>query len=288
MSTANRIAAFAAVALLAAVTRADVPATQHVSTAPAAVPSTTQPAVAPFELLDSGHIAVMAAINGKGPYRFVLDTGAPMTLINEKVAKLSGIMGPKFHRPFFAPLGNLGPQKVDSIDISGGHQDHMIAQVWNHPTVDLIAREEGPLEGIIGFPFFAKFRCVIDYRRRTIAMTPSPFQPVDTQERLQSSLTTRHGVPTIEPAVSLGLRVAKGDAAAPGVTVTAVLADGPAAAAGVKVDDRLLTLDGRWTESVDDVYKAAAAVDAAATGVAVTVSRGGTVSTIRVPVRHGI
>jgi S1-C subfamily serine protease len=44
---------------------------------------------------------------------------------------------------------------------------------------------------------------------------------------------------------------------AAGVTVGTVFAGGAADKAGVKSGDRLLTLDGRWTDSVADCYRAA-------------------------------
>ena len=46
----------------------------------------------PFELLKSRHMAVQVKINGKGPYRLIFDTGAPMNLINNKIAKEAGVI----------------------------------------------------------------------------------------------------------------------------------------------------------------------------------------------------
>jgi S1-C subfamily serine protease len=63
------------------------------------------------------------------------------------------------------------------------------------------------------------------------------------------------------PAGLWGLELAKGksddDA---GVDVKAVLDGGPAAAAGLKTGDRVLTIDGRWTDSLADAYQAASFV----------------------------
>ena len=56
-----------------------------------------------------------------------------------------------------------------------------------------------------------------------------------------------------------GLAVAKPDAA-PGVRVTHIYSGAAAAAAGLRVGDRLLTLDDRWTDTVNDCYEAAAFV----------------------------
>ncbi len=256
------------------------------TTAPVAVAS-TRPAVVPFELMPSGHIAVMARFNGRGPYRFVFDTGAPSLLVGERVAKLSGVLPPKFRRPFFSIMGNLGEHKATSVDVGGGRLDGPMVEVWNHPTVDLLARAEGPLEGIIGFPFFARFRTTIDYRARTLTFAPSTFRPVDTQARLTASM--EGGDPVIAPAATLGVRLAK-DARdpAPGVVVTDVSANGPAAEAGLLIGDRVLTLDGRWTDAVPDAYTAVADVDPDAKAMPVTLSRDGRKMTLSIAVRQGI
>ena len=42
------------------------------------------PIAVPFELLKTQHMVVNVKINGKGPYRLIFDTGAPVTLINNK------------------------------------------------------------------------------------------------------------------------------------------------------------------------------------------------------------
>src|SRR5262249_30828663 len=47
---------------------------------------------ASFELLKSGHMAVQVKINGKGPFRLVFDTGAPMMLVTTRLAKEAGLV----------------------------------------------------------------------------------------------------------------------------------------------------------------------------------------------------
>src|SRR4029434_2844464 len=47
--------------------------------------------VVPFEELPSGHLVVPCTIDGHGPYRFVVDTGANAFVIDPDVAKALGI-----------------------------------------------------------------------------------------------------------------------------------------------------------------------------------------------------
>src|SRR5262245_28741025 len=52
-----------------------------------------KPAVVPFEILKTKHMAVQIKVNDKGPYRVIFDTGAPITLVNSKIAKEAGLKG---------------------------------------------------------------------------------------------------------------------------------------------------------------------------------------------------
>jgi hypothetical protein len=283
------VLAVAIVSVVAAtVAKGEQPATRAVATSQPSAAVASEPAVVRFELMPSGHIAIRARINGRGPYRFVFDTGAPALLVSERVGRLAGVLPANFRRPFFTLMGNLGDHVAHSIEVGGGRQNEIKVQVWNHPTVDLLARQEGPLEGLIGFPFFAHFRTTIDYRLRTITFAPSTYQPVDVAARLQAAMES-DGPPVIAPAASLGVRLAKDqrDTAA-GVIVVAVSPGGPGADAGLLIGDRLLTLDGRWTDAVDDVYRACADVDRSQAAMTATVSRDGRPMTLRVAVRPGI
>ncbi len=59
-----------------------------------------------------------------------------------------------------------------------------------------------------------------------------------------------------------------------GVDVKSVVPGSAADKAGLKRGDRLLTLDGRWTDSIEDLYEAAGFVKAG-TKVVVRIKRGG-------------
>ena len=55
-----------------------------------------KPMKTPFELLKTQHMTVQVKINGKGPYRLIFDTGAPVTLINNRIAKEAGVFPKDF------------------------------------------------------------------------------------------------------------------------------------------------------------------------------------------------
>ena len=223
----------------------------------------TRPVILPIEVVHSGHIAIHAKINGHGPYRFIFDTGSPSLVISEQVARDSKILSTDFDRPFFTPLGNLGEYPVRSITMGRATQGGLIADVWNHPTVELLGKMYGRFEGLIGFPFFAHYQLTIDYKTKTMMLVPSKYKPQDTKQKLIDRLSAP-GIKFWAPTESIGIAVSKAkDDQAAGVVIDSVLSESPAANGGLKAGDRLLTLDGRWTDSVDDCYAALTAIDSA-------------------------
>ena len=249
-----------------------------------------KPITVPFELLKSRHMAVQVKINGKGPYRVVFDTGAPINLLNNRVAKESGVLPKDFKRPPFALFGSAGQFKIETLELGGVKAQNLQTAVMDHPLVKVMAKELGPLEGIVGFSFFARYRMTIDYQAKELTFVPTGYDPPDMMAKVMALLLAPPAKKkqVLAPAAQWGLRVTKGagDEEA-GVTVAEVLPDGPAAAAGLKAGDRLLTLDGRWTDSVADCFAAAGHVRPG-TAVRVRVRRGGEEKELTVTPQRGM
>jgi hypothetical protein len=219
----------------------------------------------PFELLRSRHMAVEVKINGKGPYRLIFDTGAPTNLINNKLAKEAGVIKKGDKGPALPLFGLGGIKTMDTVEIGGVKLAKVPVTVMDHPTVTAISKALGPIDGIIGFPFFARYKTVVDYQKRELTFTPNGYEPGDVMKGMMDKLMGPKGKREpriVAPAAAWGFELADKDAddEAPGVTVKRVVAGSPAAAAGLKPGDRLLTLDGRWTDSVGDTYTAASFV----------------------------
>jgi len=123
----------------------------------------------------------------------------------------------------------------------------------------------GPLDGLIGFPFFARYRTTIDYQAKTLTFVPTAYSPPDVMTKLMDSLMERDQplkTRVVGPAAQWGFKVYKDDEKEAGVTVKAVFAGSAADKAGLEVGDRILSLDGRWTDTVADCYRAASHVKA--------------------------
>lgn len=225
--------------------------------------SVAKPVVVPFDLLPTKHMVVKIKVNGKGPYPVIFDTGAPVTLLNNKVAKEAGLLK-KMAKPLFSLWGSAGPVRIQTLQVGDLKVEDVPAIVMDHPTVEeLSKRTMVPLHGIVGFPFFARYKMTLDYQAKQMTFVPNGYDPPDVMQELTATLMTmmqdkQPAAKVLAPAAQWGLVLHKesGDEEA-GVTIREVLPDSAAAKAGLKPGDRLLTLDKRWTDSVADCYAAA-------------------------------
>jgi hypothetical protein len=234
-----------------------------------------RPVAVPFELLTTRHMAVQIKINGKGPYRVIFDTGAPVLLINNRIAKESGVLPKKFEPPPIQLFGTAGEFKIKTLQLGDLKAKDVPAIVMDHPTLELAAKVLGPLDGIVGFPFFARYRMTIDYQAKEMTFVSNGFKPPEVMEAMMARMFSGETRTVVDPAAQWGLVVHKerGDEE-PGVTIKMVVSGSAAAEAGLRTGDRLLTLDGRWTDSVTDCYAAARHVKPG-TAARVTLKRAG-------------
>jgi hypothetical protein len=249
-------------------------------------------AAVPFEMVRTNHMVVRAEINGKGPFHLIFDLGAPITLLSNQAGEKSGVIGADAPRSLLFSL--RGEAEIDRLQVGDLTAREVPVIVLDHPVLKALGDVLGrPLDGIIGYTFFARYRTTIDYQARTMT-----FEPVDFRVRnLFRDLPGRLAGPKVARQVVLapgglwGLRV--GAAAdgqgleTPGVPILEVVPGSPAAAAGLKPGDILTTLDGRWTTSVSDTYAAAAAI-APDRDVGVVIRRDGQELTLMVRPRPGI
>jgi hypothetical protein len=233
----------------------------------------------PFELLKSRHMAIQIKINGKGPYRLIFDTGAPTNLINTRIAKDSGLMKKDERGGGFGLFSMPGQKTIDTLEIGDIKVEKMPVMVMDHPTVAAISNALGPIDGLIGFPFFARYKTTIDYQKKEMTFEPNGYVPGDAMQALMNKVMSMQGgkpePAIVAPAALWGFGVEKEEKdEEPGVDVKEVMAGGPAALGGLKEGDRILTIDGRWTDTIGDTFTAASLVKAGRT-VIVVVKRDG-------------
>src|SRR4051812_23268808 len=125
----------------------------------------------PYRVTKTNHYLVRVRINGKGPFNFLVDTGAPALYIGTEAAQAIDL----------EPSRDSFWTKVDRLDIEGGAM-----------LTDVKARVEDPfqltgmnalglpgarIDGILGFTILAKFRMEFDPTRDRMIWTRLDYNP---------------------------------------------------------------------------------------------------------------
>ena len=221
-------------------------------------------AVVPFEMLPTNHMLVEARINGKGPYHLIFDLGAPVTLLSNRVSEATGVVKASAPRSFL--FGMRGEAEVDKLQVGELTATKLPVIVLDHPVLKALEDMTGrQIDGLMGFTFFARYKTTIDYHAHKMTFEPIEYQVRDLlkelPDRLMGPKVARQRV--LAPLGIWGLRLGEptGGLASPGVPIVEVHGGSAAARAGLKPGDVLITLDGRWTTSIADVFHAAADIE---------------------------
>jgi hypothetical protein len=226
-----------------------------------AAPAADKPASVPFEMLSSNHMVIRAKINGKGPFRLLFDVGSPITLLATKAAETSGVIKPGRSRFFL--FTQPGDEAMETLELGGVKAKDIPVIVMDHPALKALGGFFGrPLDGIVGFTFFARYKTTIDYQAKIMTFEPVDFAIRDLVKDLPNRLAGPKEAKelVLAPAGLWGLTLKAPEPKSQGVPIVAVAPDSPAAAAGLKPGDVLTTLDGRWTVSIPDAFAAAVGI----------------------------
>ena len=129
----------------------------------------------PFRLLNN-HIYVNVAVNGKGPYTFLVDTGGHFLISPELVAALGlKIVGAAPMSGAGEKTSSTGFTHVDDLALGSLHMRNQLgfaAPIYD-PAIEGIR-----VDGMIGFELVRRFATQIDYGRHVITFTdPTRFDP---------------------------------------------------------------------------------------------------------------
>ena len=120
-----------------------------------------------FDYIKDSHlVGVPVNINGKGPYDFVLDTGAGNTVITPELAKSIGLEAKPVHGIARGVGGDVQLELAAAETLSVGD-----AKISNTQVVVLNLSKVSPKgklieHGIIGYDFLRNFETVIDYPQK--------------------------------------------------------------------------------------------------------------------------
>jgi len=123
-----------------------------------------------FQIVDERKplLVLPVEINGEGPFRFALDTGASTTILSLEVARLAGVAGQR------ALVMRGGGGKVAGL--SGSVESIRVAV---GPFLGPLSEAMGErLDGILGYNFLRRFRVRIDYPGRSLRLGRSGSGPI--------------------------------------------------------------------------------------------------------------
>ena len=207
----------------------------------------------PYRTTETNHFLVRVRVDGKGPFNFLVDTGAPILIVGTEAAKKIGIKADE--EDFFTPIGRL--------DLEGGASLTGIKARIEDPFqlvgMNALGLPGASIDGILGFTALARFKIEVDPTRDRMTWTRLDYEPRDpfvpkaalrgkpsAEMQAMSALgpITKFAALLVgkQPGDDLRLRGSVGvELAGNGDScrITAVLAGSPAAGAGVKVGDRL-------------------------------------------------
>lgn len=127
-------------------------------------------AVIPRQVSSTGHILVETSLNGLGPYRFVIDTGASISVVYERARAKVGIETvPNIRVHVFGiageglfPLGQVAEFRVGN-------------ERWQHARVALLPDTESVsnrIDGILGVDFLSQYAVLYSGRERVLVLYP--------------------------------------------------------------------------------------------------------------------
>ena len=126
----------------------------------------------PYRLSDTQHIVVRAKLNGKGPYHFVVDTGAPALILSEAVGAEVG-----------ARNGPGGWAELRSVEIEGGPVLRNVRSRVDDPfqlkTMNQTGLSEGRLAGVLADKHLAPEGLVVFRHDARDALALPPLKVAD-------------------------------------------------------------------------------------------------------------
>ncbi len=124
----------------------------------------------PFKIERNGRIVIEARVNGEGPYRFLLDTGASISVIFEELAgkaELQSIPASAVTVHGVVGSGTFPLLAVDRLDVGN--------ETWNRPRVVLLPDDAGVavgVDGLLGVDFMTRYAVGFSASERILRLYP--------------------------------------------------------------------------------------------------------------------
>jgi serine protease DegQ len=248
----------------------------------------------PYRLTVPKHIMVRAKINGKGPFNFILDTGAPALFVSTKIGDKLGVKADK-----------TGWSGFDRFEIEGGlvvkNARGRIETPFQLDGMNGLGLAGAELHGIIGYNILARYRMEIDFNRDKMVWTPLNYEVAAPKGiggkggqgglevfgafmKAAGSFLGTKPTPDVRLPGFLGIELTEAKNI---VSVQSVLEEGPAGKAGLKAGDKITKVQNRTVVSVEDVQKHARKLNPG-DSILLTVERGQETKEIKFQIGEGL
>jgi membrane-associated protease RseP (regulator of RpoE activity) len=247
----------------------------------------------PYRLTSTNHILVRVKINGKGPFHFILDTGAPALFVSTAVCRKLGV------QPDAQGWGTF-----ERFAIEGGvvlkNARGRIEDPFQLAGMNSLGLAGAELHGVIGYSLLARFRLEFDFNKDKLRWTPLNFEPpapqgldgqatsgmdvISGMMKMLGALLGKKPEPEIIPRGFLGMGLEERKNT---LRIESVLAGSPAALAGLQAGDRIQRFQGKPVQSLAEFERLAMKL-APNEVIPLTITRGGQAQTLQIKVGKGL
>ncbi len=125
----------------------------------------------PYRLTDTKHVLVRVKLNDRGPFNFILDTGAPAVFVPKKLADEIKLT-----------VGDDGWGRFDTFQVEGGLTvpgvKARVEDLFQLEGMNGLGLAGAELHGVIGYNVLAQFRITYDFTADALTWVPlAGFQP---------------------------------------------------------------------------------------------------------------
>ena len=127
----------------------------------------------PYRMTETNHFLVRVRVDGKGPFNFLVDTGAPYMFVGLEAAKKIGIAADEDE--YFTPLGKL---EFEGGAVLTGMKAR-VEDPFQLVSMNALGLPGASIDGILGFTALARFEIELDPTRDRMVWTRLDYEPKD-------------------------------------------------------------------------------------------------------------
>jgi PDZ domain/Aspartyl protease len=227
----------------------------------------------PYRMTETNHFLVRVRIDGKGPFNFLVDTGAPSVYVGLEAAKKIGLKPDPDE--YFTPIGRL--EFEGGASLTG--MKARVEDVFQMVGMNALGLPGASIDGILGFAALARFKIQIDPTQDRMVWTRLDFEPKDPfvpraavrkqsgemqamsalgpLAKLAAAFVGKQPEELLHPRGFLGIELVEAQGE---LKVSGLLADSPASGADLKAGDRLVKVGDKPVDTLKAARLAVAEV----------------------------